>query len=121
MWHGSQGCVNRRPFTPFREPTTDQVRNTAEVQLAKPLGFIGVTYRNRKDSKAVVLPEPTPEWVVAPRAEGKELTAQPAGSSVRPSIIQAAWLISAPSLPSSLASLPLLGRRSGLRTALNSN
>ena len=60
-------------FTPDREPTTDQSKDTIKVHLGEPMNFIGVTYRNmggelltgKEMTKTDAPPKPTPVCVTA--------------------------------------------------------
>lgn len=46
-------------LTPNSEPIADQSTDTPEIWLDKSMSFIGITYRNRIDSKTTVSPKPT--------------------------------------------------------------
>lgn len=44
---------------PYRECKTDQSTDTIKIQFGEPMGFIGVTYRNRNDSMIALSSKPT--------------------------------------------------------------
>jgi hypothetical protein len=58
VWHSSWGDLNKCLLAPDRELTTDQSsKDTAKVQHGKPMSFIGVTYRSKKDSEIAASPK----------------------------------------------------------------
>lgn len=48
-----------------RDPMTDQDMETIQVQLSKPVSFIGVTYSRRNVSKTAASSRPIPTWMTA--------------------------------------------------------
>lgn len=54
------GDINKCLLTPENELTTDQSRDTINIQLGQPVSLMGVTYRNRGDSKTAASPDPLP-------------------------------------------------------------
>lgn len=51
-------------LTSDRESTTNLSIDIPKVQLSELMSIIGVTYRNRTDSKAVASPKPIVAWLV---------------------------------------------------------
>lgn len=75
--------MNKCPFTSFREPTIDHVKNITEIQLAKQVGFIGA---ERTQKQLCYQSPPQHGWC------SQRLKNCTADSSVSLSLIQAAWL-----------------------------
>lgn len=88
--HYSCGDVNKCPLTPNREPTTDQSKDTTEVQLGELMSFIEVTYRyvgqelltGAELTPRQLITKAHPSMVTAHRAGNLQRTAQSAGGLV---------------------------------------
>lgn len=59
-WDTVPGDINKCLLSPESELTTDQRRDTINIQLGQPVSFMGVTYRNRGVSKTAASPDPLP-------------------------------------------------------------
>ena len=90
-------------LTSDREPTTNLSIDIPKVQLSEPMSFIGVTYKNRTDSKASASLKPIVAWLIkvgnmehiaSLQAACQVVRVSFPSSSVGLKLLHAAWLIS---------------------------